>query len=371
MTGADRCAGVVRYELASLEDLDRENLIALRLHAMNREQYPRFFRNSYRLCMSLEMIADPAFTVFNPAAARVVLDETLNILYQAGLAPVDRAAPADLHFKEGVSGPSVLSHALRETLLGAARRELRVIRRQLCLDSVIWNTFWRRDERTVWLPHWRRAMRQSFRDGTCVAELLVAVKHRLNERYQTQHQGRPPGRGPGLVERFRQRKGLRVVTAIMGDAGPVRAVLWTPFDAWPTSAPPPWRERAPEQRIPDGWIPPTRDRVRWLPWQARTASWQAAYNTACLFAVLVRHQLADEEQVVTSLRRVVTNVESGVERPYDWISHDPDFAPLLLPDAPYPKVHEFMAAQERRDYPARQVFHTRDAPSGTIQAALD
>ena len=370
VTGVDRCAGVVRYELAQLEDLDREHLIALRLHAMNREQYPRFFRGTYRLCMSLEMIADPAFTVFNPAAARVILDETLNILYRAGLAAVDRSAAQDLHFKQGAGGPSVLSHALRETLLGASQRELRAIRRQLSLAMVIWNTFWRRSERTVWLPQWRRAMRQSFRDGICVAELLVAVKRRLNERYQTQHQGRPPGRGPGRAERFRQRKGLQVVTAIMGDAAPVRAVLWTPFGAWPAAAPAPQgRATGP---VPAGWIPPTRDRVRWLPWQSRTASWQAAYNTACLFAVLARHRLADEEQVVASLRRVVTNVESGVERPYDWISHDPDFAPLLLPEAPYPKLHEFMAAQERRDYPARQVFHTREAPSGSFRApALD
>ena len=47
VTGADRCAGVVRYELAGLEDLEREQLVALRLHAMNREQYPRFFRGTY------------------------------------------------------------------------------------------------------------------------------------------------------------------------------------------------------------------------------------------------------------------------------------------------------------------------------------
>ncbi len=90
VTGADRCAGVVRYELASLEDLEREQLIALRLHAMNREQYPRFFRGTYRLCMSLEMIANPDYTIFNPAAARVILDETLDILYRAGRTAIDR-----------------------------------------------------------------------------------------------------------------------------------------------------------------------------------------------------------------------------------------------------------------------------------------
>lgn len=55
--------------LAQLEDLDRRYLTALRLHALNREQYPRFFRGIYRMCMSLEMIADPEFRFLNPAAA--------------------------------------------------------------------------------------------------------------------------------------------------------------------------------------------------------------------------------------------------------------------------------------------------------------
>ena len=84
----------------------------------------------------------------------------------------------------------------------------------------------------MWKPHWRLTTRQSFRDGVCVAELLVAVKHRLNERYLAQRGDQPAGRGPGFVERFRQRKGLRVVSAIVGDSAAVRTVLRAPFDAW-------------------------------------------------------------------------------------------------------------------------------------------
>ena len=95
----------------------------------------------------------------------------------------------------------------------------------------------------MWKPHWRLATRQEFRDGVCVAELLVAVKHRLNEKYLVERPGEradgtpPPrgrgGRARGLAERFRQRKGLRVVSAIVGDSAAVRTVLWAPFDAWP------------------------------------------------------------------------------------------------------------------------------------------
>jgi hypothetical protein len=358
VTGADRCAGVVRYELAHLEDLEREQLIALRLHALNREQYPRFFRGTYRLCMSLEMVADPDYSFLNPAAARVILDDTLDILYRAGRTPVDRCTDDDIRPRPGTSGPAVLSPALREMLLSSARQDLRVIRRQLALTVVVWNTFWRRDERSVWLPHWRLTSRQSFRDGVRVAELLVTVKQRLNGV-----RGPAAGRGPRWAGRLQGRKGLQIVSAIVGDATAVRTVLSAPFGARPAGASQDGagQERSERARAePDeqpGFIPPTRDRVRWLPWQARTASWQAAYNTACLYAVLVRNGLADEEQVVACLRRVVLNRDSGVERPHDWLSNDPDLAPLLREDAPYKKVRAFLEAQERRDYPMRQVRH--------------
>ena len=352
VTGADRCAGVVRYELAQLEDLEREQLIALRLHAMNREQYPRFFRGTYRLCMSLGMIANPDYTIFNPAAARVILDETLDILYRAGRTAIDHCGEADIHVEAGSSGPSVLSYALRETLLRSAQRDLRVIRRQLSFPVIAWNTFWRRAERAVWRPYWRLTTRQDFRDGVCVAELLVAVKHRLNERCLAQRGEQPAGRRPGFIERLRQRKGLHVVSALVGDSAAVRTVLWAPFDAWPQAG-----QGSAGRARAAGWIPPTRDRARWLPWQARTASWQAAYNTACVYAVLVQQHLADEDQVVASLRRVVLNRDSGLERPHDWISNDPDFAPLLRHDSSYPKIRAFLEAQERRDYPIMQTSH--------------
>jgi hypothetical protein len=357
VTGADRCAGVVRYELAGLEDMEREQLIALRLHAMNREQYPRFFRGTYRLCMSLAMVANPEYTIFNPAAARVILNETLDILYRAGRTAIDRCGDDDIHVKEGMSGPSVLSHALREALLTSAQRDLRMMRRQMSFPAIVWNTFWRRDERTVWKPQWRLTSRQGFRDGVCVAELLVAVKHRLNERYLAQRGDRGAGRGPGFAERFRQRKGLSVVSAIAGDSTLVRTVLQAPFDAWPHARPAAAGPSATDRSAAPGWVPPTRDRARWLPWQARTASWQAAYNTACLYAVLVQQGLAEEDQVVASLRRVVLNRDSGMERPHDWISNDPDIAPLLRRDSPYALVRAFLEAQERRDYPIMQTSH--------------
>jgi hypothetical protein len=418
VTGADRCAGIVRYELAQLWDLERDHFAALRLHTMNREQYPRFFRGTYRLCMSLEMIAGPAFSVNRPELAEAILDETLMVLYQAGVAVIDRCGPGDIHLqgKAGATikvrgedkdiGPYVLSHALREILLEAARHELRVIRQQLWFPVIMWNTFLRRDERAVWRPHWRLSRRQEFKDGVCAAEILVAVKHRLNERHLVEAEATrraeqaaqepataragtadaadgerrdaaPPSRatrfarlrgrrrrGASLVERFWQRKGLQVVAAISGDASTVRTVLQKDFSDWPASrraAPgqPVSAELLDEEAARRGWAPPTRDRVRWLPWQPRTASWQAAYNTACLHALLLQQGLANEGQVIASLRRVLSNRDSGLERPYDWISNDPDFAPLLAEGSPYPEIRAFHEALERRDYPMKQTFEVQ------------
>ena len=184
----------------------------------------------------------------------------------------------------------------------------------------------------------------------CAGQLLLAVTERLNEQEMTAsgHTTRARRRLAGTVERRRQRKGLLVARAIAGDPGPIAAVLRRPPAEWARAG----TTAGPAEGEPmTGWFPVTRDRVRW---QARTASWQAAYNVACVYAVLVRQGLAGEEQVVASLRRVVSNRDSGLERPHDWISNDPEFAPLLRRGAPYPKVRAFLTAQERRDYPVRQ-----------------
>jgi len=46
-------AGIARYELAQLYNLKGQHVEALRLHAINREQYPRFYRGGYRVAMSV------------------------------------------------------------------------------------------------------------------------------------------------------------------------------------------------------------------------------------------------------------------------------------------------------------------------------
>jgi hypothetical protein len=328
VTGGNRCAGVVRYELAQLHDLGRNHLTALRLHAVNREQFPRFLRGRYRLGMSLEMAANRGLTFGNPAAVRYMLTEVLQVLHRCGLTASSECTDKDIVASEDVPGHHRISDELSMQLLEAARTELRVIRRRLSYPRVLWAALTRRSERTVWRPHRQLRYRQSFRDGACVAELLVAARMQLNQTANL----RP-------VRPSAYRHALRVAAAITGDSDLIRAVL---------------RDGAAAARPAPRPAAATRERVRVLPWLRHTASWQAAYNAACLYSVLAQRGLASDDLVVASLRRAIDSRDSEMERPYDWICYDPDFLPLKASGrGEYPAFKKFLREQKRRDYPRR------------------
>jgi hypothetical protein len=119
---------------------------------------------------------------------------------------------------------------------------------------------------------------------------------------------------------------------------------------------------------PDRKWPPAekRDRTRWLPWQRRTPSWEAAYNTACAYAALDL-----DDRVVISLQRAINNRDCELQRPWDWISQDPDFSRLKSSSK---KFIDFLGDQERNDYPGaiqRSVNaggHEDDAVQGLLDA---
>jgi hypothetical protein len=301
-TGNSQCAGIVRYELAQLYNLVNNHMAALRLHAVNREQYPRFYRGRYRLSMSLEMIANmianPGFRLGD--TDRNLLDESLTILSRCGL--IDIKGQHDI----------IAGKDLSEALMKAARKELRAIRRQVTLWHVIWGTFRHRDERVIRVPLWGLRKRQSFYDGLCVAELLVAI--RLKEAGELPH---------------RMKLARRIATDIAGDNVPIERHLTNP-KAQDTEAP----DRLPAKK---------RDGTRWLPRQRRTPSWEAAYNTACVYAALNL-----DHRVVVSLQRAINNPDCEMQLPSEWISRDPDFSCLKAPK----EFNSFLDAQERKDYPA-------------------
>ena len=343
-------AGVARYELALLHDLEGNHVEALWLHAINRKQYPRFFRGRYRLGMSLEMIANPKFGTLKTADAKK-LDESLRILDQCGV--TGDTSPSC----GGLAAP--LSPGLRKELLTAARNELRACRRQLTLWRLIWAIFWHRDERAIRKPYWRLRERQRFHDGVRVAELLVAVRQSLNEKECAYTGG--DRRQASKVRRRTKRAG-HIMAAIAGGNAAIEAFL----DPKARDEPQGEKERHPEANaekirqtllaVPKSekkWHPgASAGKTRWLPWQRRTPSWEAAYNAACLYAALAgsnmyRQMNGPMDWAVDSLERVVNDRRCEMERPWDWISRDPDLRPLEKS----PRFHELLRKQKQNDYP--------------------
>ena len=164
-----QCAGVTRYELAQLYDLSGEHVKALLMHAINREQYPDFYRGRYRLAMSLEMLSRPGRKI--SAAEAPVLGYALKILYRCGVLQADLCTGRPANW-----GEAKLEDGWQADLLDVAWDELCHIRRYLSLPNVLWRSFWRRDERGILRPYWGQPYRQAFHDGVGAAMLLVAVR---------------------------------------------------------------------------------------------------------------------------------------------------------------------------------------------------
>ena len=316
----DQCAGVVRYELAQLYELTetRRPVQALLLHAANREQYPRFVRGRYRLAMSLEMLAN----------LHSGLDETDIKALKKALQILDRCRVTD-HAADRVGGGAKagLPDDVRYCLLDAAWQELRDIERYLTWRHVIWGSFWRRNERTVLRPYWQPRYRQAFHDGVCVALLLVAVRQAQLFGAKTAGKLHHP------------RRTARIAAAIAGKSTDFRVPLPTFPDLTPKHQP-----------------VSTRLRTRRWRWQCTTPSWSAAYNLACAYAALAAR--ADPEtgldplvrKVIRSLEFAICAPECEMERPSEWIGHDPDFGSLR--DGKNKRFTTFLDEQWKRDYPA-------------------
>ena len=116
------CAGVVRYELAHLRDINNDRVEALRLHAINREQHPRFYRGRYRLGMSLEMIANPEIKL-SDNNSEDTLRECLSILGRCRVMKT-------LICKDDIRPGEPLPRPLRMGLLAAAQDELAAVGQQ-------------------------------------------------------------------------------------------------------------------------------------------------------------------------------------------------------------------------------------------------
>ena len=384
------CAGVTRYELAQLHDIGGFQVEALRLHAINREQYPRFYRGRYRLGMSLEMIASREFELHG-REAKETLCESLDILDACRLTHHYKGRDDDIKSIK-LGGP--LPRTLRMELLTAAQAELSAVRRQLNPWRLIWAAFVHRDERAIWKHYWRLAERERFHDGARVAELLVAVRQRLNEKEECGRAEGGSGHGRSAAARdeqsgaeqeqrqdghhgkvsyylrgvknvydrvmnaYNQARARWITAAITGDKDTIKAVLK------PEDKPQPGKDKrqpGKDKSQPGNDTQPRghAQRTRWLPWQHSTPSWQAAYNTACLYAALAcehdknaserereYHKKKMTQWVVTSLTRAVNDRHCEMGQPSDWIHKDPDFNSVRKTG----KFTEFYKHQCERDH---------------------
>jgi hypothetical protein len=363
-TGPIRTAGVVRYELAQLLVLDDQNLESLRLHALNRELHPRFYRGRYRFAMSLEMISHQDHYLPDNEAMLRKLAEILDSINRHGHADRTLQSHAEAmrevaDKKAGISGSagvarcSLVPPDLALKLLEIAKKDLRKVRSHLSLVHVMWDAFFRRDERMVWLPHRNYRHRRSFQDGVYAAELLVAARCRLRE---------PGGKAVHWFKHARGcwhlRRAIRITWRITGYPALIVAVLKNPDRSWrDTEAANPKLDRL------------SRALVGWPPWRRKSTSWPAAYNTACLYAALAdtarRDRAPDEvlqeleRRVIVSLRTVIDNPRSELERAWDWISGDPDFRIMRDNPATFTVFGRFLAELKQQEYP--------DSDSGRCQ----
>jgi hypothetical protein len=369
-----RSAGIVRYELAQLLDLEGDHLAALRLHALSLDQYPRFYRGRFRLGMSLEMIAGHGLKLRYDETTRPHLDEILGILNRHHLTRRakqrlerdcltrrDKCEQSDLKQCERDPSLCTLSESLRLDLLTAAMQVLREVRVQLTLGHVVWATIRHRNERAVWLPYWAwlpgsgRRRRWAFHDGVRVAELLVATRIK-SLRLSVGENPEDDKLLAALTTQFKKnrrrcRGAIKIASAIAGENEIISRVLEQ--DVTPATGDPPPGTSTVTARPAAIWLHRRGGAAAWPHTRRSKASWQAAYNAACLYAALAQQNHADkarEEAVVRCLRSAVDNPRSEMERPSEWISRDPDLSCLSGRDEDSP-FQKFLNDQTRLDYP--------------------
>ncbi|NKQ52671.1 hypothetical protein HFP15_07230 [Amycolatopsis sp. K13G38] len=165
-------AGIVRYELAMLEDLCGHPLAALRLHARTVAENPRFRRGQYRLGMSLVMAAGEAVRWrWLPEHRTGEHDDIVVYLRRAGMtiALPESAGQVD---------------DFRRALLDLGQAQLREYRRALRFGDLARTSLRRRSERGSALPYLKSAAmrRQTIAVADSALLLCRARRDQLDDR---------------------------------------------------------------------------------------------------------------------------------------------------------------------------------------------
>ena len=150
-------------------------------------------------------------------------------------------------------------------------------------------------------------------------------------------------------EKSNARRALRIVEAVAGEPVEIKSLLGN-SGIWINVEP----ARIPESAARRSTPSEHASRTRWFPWQCRTPSCPAAYNTACLYGVAFEHCNKAEQKwkisslAVISLRRAFGPQDSEMQRPSDWIDVDPVFVALKKTSSPNPGNSGISSMSRRR-----------------------
>lgn len=287
-------AGIARYELAQLEDMRGDDPTkALRLHAINCVQYPRFYRAQYALAMSLITVAgeDDVYHYLLNKVGSDDRDELVHNLRKCGLAEQNR--------REDHSYDLTLPD--QNVLLELAEKKCVAYRHALRFHNIIWHCLYHRDERSGWRPYLLPVYlahhhRRQVREGIRMTERLIQFRKHMAEQ-------------PRDAEKIR-----KVIAPVL----------------------PP---------VSDGQHPRQQ---RWH------RSWSAKYNAARINAAVHPYVTAGPcagklaDAAVALLESAINDPDCEIERPFDWIAKDPSFFSLRDEEI----FLKFLRNQLDRDYPA-------------------
>jgi hypothetical protein len=351
-------AGLVQYELASLDDLDGRTVDALRLHLDNRVHNPRFLPARYRLAVSLAALAgaiqekwpaDPAGARRHatpagralPAGqadtpARIREDLAHNLAWSGLLRTIRGRQFRDLHLAHqagrgagartrALSGLLQTAHPttvefrrISRVLLMLACRELRAYRRRMRASWLLWGALIHRQERAAYLellrsgPNWRLHPRRRLATPRVALAGMELALRIMTPPHQTQHE----------------------IAAARS-----RTVRQLGLD-----------------RVLDGG----------RKWVYGRLPWQAVYNAACLYAMTTgpdaKPSPAAASKAVTLLRLAIADPDCELDRPSEWIGADPSLAALYGKPEPGRKTvfDAFVYEQAHRDFDPAPVNHCRD-----------
>jgi hypothetical protein len=338
-------AGLVQYELASLDDLDGMTVEALRLHLDNRVHNPRFLPARYRLAVSLSSLAAAVETKWpagpaeagGPAVpadargqagpadqagtpARIREDLTQKLAWSGLLRTIGARQFRVLHLTDQpVRGAEARQQVITDllqtaqpdpdqrgkigrVLLALACRELRAYQRRMRASWLLWGALIYRQERAAYLellrtgPNWRR------HPWRRMATPRVALA------------------------------GLELSLDIAAGLGVTEQMV----------------HAAQSHTLRELGLDRVLDRGRG--WVYGRQPWQAVYNAACMYAMTtapgtpLSNEVAD--RAVTLLRLAIADPACELDRPSEWIGADPSLRTLHENDV----FDAFVREQAQRDF---------------------